>query len=581
MTSDMPPPTYAAATSIDPWPLIAPYVEQRALTSCCLVSRHFQKIFLPELWGYPSRHFANDDDVVIALVKFFRDLPRASLVARESTHTLLLPPAHAEAYESPGETWLANALTLLPNLQTLIARNLSFLDGASLIALRNIGSANMYNLKYLDVANCDNLTSGGLVEALKHFPRLLYLDLSYVQAARTEAALKAVGTLLALQILKLRGVGLRDEDVVTLVTMFGLRLRSLDLRENRLTSISTVSHAFLHHSFAPRDVANGMSRSMQDFRAVFMRDFHGDRLDEHVFSQVTSSRVDQLAIESEAQPGLTHLYLPEKSLHVADVSRLLDVGRLQVLDCGELVEGPASGEQDFSDLALVISRLDENELSYIRIDYRVLTTPDKRDPELTTKQLTPPPGLKHLCLTSVPPMVSDMLLIESFINLIERCASAATRATQSSTHAYQLPPGLSGTAAASVQKHYAKTLFGLQKITLEMAQGRNTSSNTVANTSVAARDDVHELWQSAREDFSFFTDERVGSSDQSRLAEQAPEYDVVAHIARFRRDRKAAYRAALANAHPGGGKLQTSGGVANIAHIFVPGYWPGEVQVLR
>jgi hypothetical protein len=84
---------------------------------------------MSQLWGNPASHFGTQNDAVyVALVRFKRILSWARLSTRELTHTLILPPAHAEIYDGPRADWLEKILARLPRLQSLIVYDTSPLD---------------------------------------------------------------------------------------------------------------------------------------------------------------------------------------------------------------------------------------------------------------------------------------------------------------------------------------------------------------------------------------------------------------------------------------------------------------------
>ena len=84
---------------------------------------------MSQLWGNLASHFGTQNDAVyVALVRFKRILSWARLSTRELTHTLILPPAHAEIYDGPRADWLEKILARLPRLQSLIVYDTSPLD---------------------------------------------------------------------------------------------------------------------------------------------------------------------------------------------------------------------------------------------------------------------------------------------------------------------------------------------------------------------------------------------------------------------------------------------------------------------
>jgi hypothetical protein len=105
----------------DHWSIVSSFVPSKDLCSAALVSRQWNAIFTPHLWGNPASHFGTDNDAVyVALVRFKRTLSWARLSTRELTHTLRLPPAQAELYDGPRPEWLREILSRLPRLQSLI-----------------------------------------------------------------------------------------------------------------------------------------------------------------------------------------------------------------------------------------------------------------------------------------------------------------------------------------------------------------------------------------------------------------------------------------------------------------------------
>jgi len=566
-----------------------------------------------QLWGHPASHFGvGDDALYVALVRFRRTLPRARSQVRELTHTSHLPLAHPELYESPPSEWLRDLLEQLPRLQVLIVQGLPFFDHASLLTLRltkksaNLvfGNAALFNLRYLDASHCANATPGGLFEALKHFPALLYLDLSGVQAVRVPDVLRAISGLPNLQILKLRGLSLTDEDVEILARL-GKKLRSLDLTDNNLTdrSVRTLVTCCLRRGRAQAVSssfqyvqASHPSQSQLDDLDDFLEQYHGQHLDKRVRSKLTSGLVDSLAIELEVDPDITHLYLAGNNLTVEGSASVLRSGRMQVLDVGNMSVPPLA--QILPSELLSVSKLIPwvndgaySVLSYLRADYTIATLDYRpltdlstgaelsgeaiagrvhplghiyeadgqsidqptdepqiiaglegspvssrvgfRQPEALERRgsweaseaiaslapglilaspefsvasasasaalntapnqnvpdpfsaslsgadsspsssppisLIPPPCLKTLHLTSIPLTVPNKVEIDKLIDLIYICADAAYQASLRASESYALPPGTSRQGAASARRHYAKSLFALEKIVLEMA----------------------------------------------------------------------------------------------------------------
>jgi hypothetical protein len=356
------PPSYQSAIDREAWTVIAPYIPSKDLCSACLVCKKWHNIFIPFLWGDPASHFGiENDEVYVALTRFKRTLRKARASVRQLTHTLHLPPAVSEIYGGPNPTWLREVLEYLPNLQSLIVSKLPFFDHHSLVALRTPlrrtpnGAARqsfdeddlpLYGLKLLLAASEPNATSAGLAAALPRFPNLVYLDLSYTSPARDASVLSALQGLYDLQVLKLRGVGLRDSEAEVLANAIGMKVRLLDLRENLLTDMAVRS--LLQACFLPSlKQSNGPSfnsRRVEDWPVgmppgpdFFSLDtLRNEQLDHELLKQLTNPLTGRLAFEDIPHRGLTHLYIADNHLSVEGLSSLLKSERLHILDGGSV-----------------------------------------------------------------------------------------------------------------------------------------------------------------------------------------------------------------------------------------------------
>jgi hypothetical protein len=293
----------------------------------------------------------------VALTRFKRALRRVRPTVRQLTHTLHLPPALSEIYGGPNAFWLRDVLESLPNLQSLIVSRLPFFDHHSLIALRYASSARrpslaseedrpQYGLKLLLAEREPNTTSAGLTEALFHFPHLVYLDLSYTSSARDASVLAALANLWDLQVLKLRGVGMRDGETEVLANAIGIRVRLLDLRENHLTDMAVRS--LMQACFLPPDKiptnSNMNTRQIEDWPVgmapgpdFFSLDsLRSEELDRELLKQLTHPLTGRLAFEDIPHKGLTHLYIADNNLSVEGLSSLLKSTRLHILDGGSV-----------------------------------------------------------------------------------------------------------------------------------------------------------------------------------------------------------------------------------------------------
>lgn len=213
------------------------------------------------------------------------------------------------------------------------------------------GSDPKFTLRLLIAGYCQNTTSQGLTEGLDHFPNLAFLDLSNTLAVRDRNVLWKLGDLPLLQVLKLRSVHLRDEDVEILAKAIGLKVRSLDIQGNHLTDHSVRS--LLTSCFqGDNDTANGSSSGMQratsnlaaeDWPSGLARpdpavldEFKDESYDERFVRRLTSGVVSRLPYEDMPHSGITHLYIANNNLTVEGIVALIRSEKLHVLDAGSV-----------------------------------------------------------------------------------------------------------------------------------------------------------------------------------------------------------------------------------------------------
>ena len=247
----------------------------------------------------------------------------------------------------------------LPNLQSLVVSRLPFFDHLALLALRcysdgrrpSIGGPDpTFALRLLIAGSCQNTTSQGLTEGLNHFPNLAFLDLSNTLAARDRNVLWKLGDLPLLQILKLRSVHLRDEDVNVLAEAIGVKVRSLDVQGNHLTDHSV--RTLLTSCFQADNDTNGSSNgsphaisnlAVEDWPSGFVRpdpavldEFKDESYDERFVRRLTCGVISRLPYEDMPHSGITHLYIANNGLTVEGVAALVRSGKLRVLDAGSV-----------------------------------------------------------------------------------------------------------------------------------------------------------------------------------------------------------------------------------------------------
>ena len=197
------------------------------------------------------------------------------------------------------------------------------------------------------------------MEALDHFPNLAFLDLSNTLAARDRNFLWKLKDLPSLQVLKLRGVHLRDEDIDVLAEALGVKVRSLDVQSNHLTdhSVRTLLSFCFRADSDFNSLSNGRSHAvsdlaLEDWPAGFVRpdpavldEFKDESYDERFVRRLTAGVVSRLPYEDMPHSGITHLYIADNNLTVEGLAALVRSGKLRVLDAGSVdksVHGPYS-----------------------------------------------------------------------------------------------------------------------------------------------------------------------------------------------------------------------------------------------
>ncbi|KAF1841763.1 uncharacterized protein K460DRAFT_379770 [Cucurbitaria berberidis CBS 394.84] len=208
------------------------------------------------------------------------------------------------------------------------------------------------------------------------------------------------------------------------------------------------------------------------------------------------------------------------------------------------------------------------------------------------------PKVHTLVLTDVPILTTNGEIINRLIQYIKDAAEEASIARQRAGHTYILPPGRS---RAIAEREYARSLFALQRIVLELVPPQaapkkiSTSWRAYPTKSSTEDADSEAFWEAATHDFSFFGDEECGLPTlepgrtlpltamsglelaphhsmpprKPRVPESSyrPLLDVVGEIAKFRKERKAAFE----NLVRMGGEVEPD----------VEGYWPGDITVVR
>ncbi|KAJ5648115.1 hypothetical protein N7490_004487 [Penicillium lividum] len=392
---DLIPPSYESATDRDAWVIIAHYIPSSDLCAASLVCHRWHDLFMPLLWGDPASHFGTENDAVyVALVRFRRTLKYVRREVRMLTHTLHLPPALSETYDSPRPGWLRDMLEYLPCLQSLMVSRLPFLDHNCMLALRNLAKPSQYNVRLLLADHEPNTTSAGLAETLLRFPLLTYLDLSYTTPARDPSVLSALSQLERLQVLKLRGIGLKDRDAEFLANAIGNRVRFLDLRNNLLTDLAVRS--LLQASFLPPNQQPQQPRYLRHtgtspdpvaqsaLRGLGSDLLESPYLDEQYLkflaSQATGQATGHPWVDYLPCMGITHLYIANNQISVEGVAALLASSRLYALDMGTLKSADIIHKQARHEkypgaekVVPLLVKFAGDKLTYFRAHHAVLT----------------------------------------------------------------------------------------------------------------------------------------------------------------------------------------------------------------
>lgn len=275
----------------------------------------------------------------------------------------------------------------LPCLQSLMVSRLPFFDHNAMSALRNQQTASQYSVRLLLADHEPNTTSAGLAETLLRFPLLTYLDLSYTTSARDRAVLSSLSQLEYLQVLKLRGIGLKDADAEFLANAIGMRVRFLDIRNNHLTDMSVRS--LLQASFLSRN-----RRSPPGSQSKLLE---ASNLDEQIVRLLAQPFSNNPWIEDLPRTGITHLYIANNRISVEGVASLLASSHLHALDAGTVNTAdminekwsPNHGKYPGAEkLVPLLGTVAGDKLVYLRAHHAIVTAePPSKDVSSTSEFL--------------------------------------------------------------------------------------------------------------------------------------------------------------------------------------------------
>jgi len=292
-----------------------------------------------------------------------------------------------------------------------------------------------YGLRLLDASYCLNTTASGLAEAFRHFPALSYLDLTKTVPAKDASVLASLRNMPQLQILKLRGLGLRDNDIEVLADAIGCTIRSLDLRDNLLTDHTVrilldrcfknpKEAALIQQQMVSSITGDWPSNSGPRVGLELQDEYLGDCQDERIRHSLTTVFVSHLGIESVCGTGITHLYISGNRLTVEGISGLIRSRRLLVLDAGTLLTGPIRQPSSLlnngnakSVLMPGVQKLTPildkyaKELRYLRINHAIMTVDapmEDTDPKVAE--------LEDSSIIVLPPHLVELDALDQAIN---------------------------------------------------------------------------------------------------------------------------------------------------------------------
>lgn len=311
-------------------------------------------------------------------------------------------------YTSLPRGWLSSILALLPNLRSLIISNTEVLNHESVGHVVEEHKA----LRLLTIKGCPNLTSRALVKILSCTTNLYYLDVSNTGGLGISGVFEAISELRKLGILRLYGLGLKDDDILNM-SRFILDLRAtstavspqslqcLDLRDNRLTdriadTLTRLGEALPSAEEPPPYDADALSEveSGKFIQApdggwsaffeprIVLRTSSPGLLDrqEDVIKRVRHPDFKSPIESGLLGQGLTHLYLSSNKITASGISSLMKCLPLQLLDCGDFqaTDKQSQSSREAADQAFPVRQVLDTlpvcpSLRSLRISYQVVT----------------------------------------------------------------------------------------------------------------------------------------------------------------------------------------------------------------
>ncbi|CAI7576001.1 unnamed protein product [Penicillium bialowiezense] len=258
-------------------------------------------------------------------------------------------------------------------------------------ALKDCQRSDQYNIRLLLAEREPNTTSTSLAQTLLLFPALTYLDLSYTTPARDRNVLAALSRMPFLRVLKLRDIGLKDNDAEFLANVIGRRVRCLDVRDNMLTDMAVRSllqasfqppgrrqsgQSQVQHTGSPNPLSHYiLHESTSDF-------FKRPDLDEQFAKLLAQPVLYHPWVEDLPNTGISHLYITGNDISVEAVASLLVSSQLYALDFGTIntptkaIQTSRFGVKKYpgpEKLVPILGGVAGDNLIYLRAHHAVLT----------------------------------------------------------------------------------------------------------------------------------------------------------------------------------------------------------------
>ncbi|KAI9690390.1 MAG: hypothetical protein M1822_009352 [Bathelium mastoideum] len=415
-------PRYENVRKLDPWPYVLDYLNVNDLKRFALVSRELRGRVQGHLWREPRKYWPSEEADAFSAFKHFLDtLETVTGNDNPGVYTQVLDISRLDQHHfnvGVHKDWLSRALTKLPNIVALNVSGITFFDHDSILAG---GIQRQAHLRSLIIRDCTNVTTKAFTAFLFKTPQLHYLDLSFTKIDNKKdlgTTISSRSLLPRLQVLKLRQIGLNDEDLLWLcggvkggqrrMPGLGLRVWSLDVRDNFLTDASggilgqyssalpglpsyadlppppyASSQTFEHPSpfIVPGTDWTRFFESRFAVRregdALAAKDDERDVIEE---LQKSSRPNNNLTLQSGNERGITHLYISGNKLTYKGVALLFSLTTLQALDCGTVsaaslrTESNQGCDGDALAAALHLVALSRTSpLQYLRINHRIVT----------------------------------------------------------------------------------------------------------------------------------------------------------------------------------------------------------------